>query len=263
MNKRALKIKKSFIFILLAMCMVFYAFAGPTNTQAPAGQVVWVKGSVKDISAGNGSRILKRRDAVYQQDSIVTDSTSSGEIVFSDGGLMTVSPGSTVRVSEYKFTGGSSSGDKSVIDVAKGGFRAITGAISKADPGAYQVRTPVATIGVRGTDFTVYFKSCVNLKEKQDCGLATKITKGGIIIENGIGRVVLLEGSNQTFATVGSATTTPTSSSQAPGTLSNDVSIQSATFGGGDLGAPIPAGFGGAPTGAAGPAQQVGGFCIQ
>jgi len=263
MTNKILKTKKSFFFILLAICGGFYAFAGPTTTQAPSAQVVWVKGTVTDVSSGNGPRVLKRRDAVYQQDSIVTNATSSGEIVFSDGGLMTVSPGSTIRVSEYKFTGGNSSGDKSVIDVAKGGFRAITGAISKADPSAYQVRTPVATIGVRGTDFTVYYKTCAHLKKGEDCGLATKISKGGIIIENGLGRVVLLDGSNQTFAMVGSATTTPTISSQAPDTVSNDVSIQSAIFGGSDLGTPIPPSFDSGSAGAAGPTQQVGGFCIQ
>jgi hypothetical protein len=37
----------------------------------------------------------------------------------------------------------------------KGGFRAVSGAIGSADPAEYRVNTPVATIGIRGTDYWV------------------------------------------------------------------------------------------------------------
>ncbi len=37
----------------------------------------------------------------------------------------------------------------------KGGFRAVSGLIGKADPNEYLISTPVATIGIRGTDYIV------------------------------------------------------------------------------------------------------------
>jgi hypothetical protein len=39
----------------------------------------------------------------------------------------------------------------------KGGFRAVSGLIGKADQAEYRVNTPVATIGIRGTDYWVVF----------------------------------------------------------------------------------------------------------
>jgi hypothetical protein len=45
------------------------------------------------------------------------------------------------------------------MNLIEGGFRTITGAIAKQNPGDYQVNTPVATIGVRGTDYAAVVKS--------------------------------------------------------------------------------------------------------
>ncbi|MGB5440478.1 MAG: hypothetical protein WBN90_12625, partial [Gammaproteobacteria bacterium] len=41
--------------------------------------------------------------------------------------------------------------EKAVYNLFKGGMRAFTGAIGKKHPDAYKVKTPVATIGIRGT----------------------------------------------------------------------------------------------------------------
>src|SRR3546814_7082028 len=38
----------------------------------------------------------------------------------------------------------------------KGGFRAVSGLIGRVDHEEYRVSTPVATIGIRGTDYYVY-----------------------------------------------------------------------------------------------------------
>jgi hypothetical protein len=49
-----------------------------------------------------------------------------------------------------------------LLDLVKGGMRAVTGAIAQRRPEAYKVRTPVATLGVRGTEY--YLRIC-----EQDC----------------------------------------------------------------------------------------------
>ncbi|MFP5305877.1 MAG: hypothetical protein ACLGI7_08645, partial [Gammaproteobacteria bacterium] len=46
---------------------------------------------------------------------------------------------------------------QAVFRLLKGGFRAVSGLIGKADPEEYRVSTPVATIGIRGTDYWVIF----------------------------------------------------------------------------------------------------------
>ena len=48
-----------------------------------------------------------------------------------------------------------SSSSKSYFKLLRGGFRAVSGLIGKANPDQYRVRTPVATIGVRGTKYVL------------------------------------------------------------------------------------------------------------
>lgn len=46
-------------------------------------------------------------------------------------------------------------GSRAFFKLLRGGFRAVSGLIGKGDSADYRVSTPVATIGIRGTDYTV------------------------------------------------------------------------------------------------------------
>lgn len=48
-----------------------------------------------------------------------------------------------------------SSSSKSYFKLLRGGFRAVSGLIGKGNADQYRVRTPVATIGIRGTDYVL------------------------------------------------------------------------------------------------------------
>lgn len=253
---------KPLFFIALILIGVGYfpmVFAQPQVI----GQVVWVKGTVKAISSDNKSRILQRRDAIYLQDQITTNKEATGEIVFTDGGVLALRSDTSILISEYKYT--KESTDKYVVDLVKGGFRTITGAISKAGPEAYQVNTPVATIGIRGTHYSAYYKSCGgNDSKREGCGLSLQITTGSVVVENEKGQVVLKEGTNQSYARVGSSTDAPSVTSQQPGVFQNDVAIQPASFQGPGLGPVTDAGnpLSNSVSGP-GPAKPVSGFCLQ
>jgi hypothetical protein len=72
---------------------------------------------------------------------------------------MTFQPGTKFSIDDYKFpVKEKSSVGKSVMKLIEGGFRTITGVIAKTNPRDYKIQTPVATIGVRGTDYAVYIK---------------------------------------------------------------------------------------------------------
>ena len=45
---------------------------------------------------------------------------------------------------------------KATLNLVSGGLRVITGAMAKSNPENYKVRTPVALMGVRGTEFSVF-----------------------------------------------------------------------------------------------------------
>jgi len=117
-----------------------------------AAQVVWVEGVIEDTSADKKVRKLQRKDLIYEHDSLTVQKGSSGQIVFSDNTLFSLSENSIFKIDQYRFNkNGKTADERYVVDVVKGGFRTVTGLISKAGPTNYQVKTPVATIGVRGT----------------------------------------------------------------------------------------------------------------
>lgn len=131
--------------------------AEDTKMPTPVAKVVWVKGTLKATMENKEERLLKKSSIVYLKDTLNTSDKSQAEIVFTDASLMTFGSDTTFRVDEYEYRPkdkGSSAG-KFVMSLIEGGFRTITGAIGKKDPTAYEVRTPVATIGVRGTDYAV------------------------------------------------------------------------------------------------------------
>jgi hypothetical protein len=55
----------------------------------------------------------------------------------------------------YRFDGSVREDSSLVMQLLRGGFRAITGLISKGSPNAAKIHTSTATLGIRGTDFDV------------------------------------------------------------------------------------------------------------
>jgi len=117
-----------------------------------AGMVVASRGEVIALSNG-GSRELKQGDFVYESDEIITSNKSFAVLQFVDGAKVTVRPDSTVIIEQYLYNG--NDGDAAELSLVSGGLRVITGAMAKTHPENYKVRTPVALMGVRGTEFSV------------------------------------------------------------------------------------------------------------
>lgn len=143
-------------FLLTVFFVSCYAAdqASTPPTPQPIAQVVWVNGTMKAVGPDNKERVLQRKDFIYAHDTISTDAGSTGQIVFTDNGLIAFKENTTIRVDEYKFTNGAAHDqDRFGASLVKGGFRSITGAISKGKPENYKMSSPVATIGVRGTNY--------------------------------------------------------------------------------------------------------------
>jgi len=127
---------------------------GPLTAMAQdsAGMVVASRGEVMALADG-GSRELKQGDFVYKNDEIITSSKSFAVLQFVDGAKVTVRPDSTLIIEQYLYAGNES--DEATLNLVSGGLRVITGAMAKSNPENYKVRTPVALMGVRGTEFSV------------------------------------------------------------------------------------------------------------
>lgn len=146
--------------LLLLLAAPGGLFADPP-LPTPAGRVVWIKGELNAIMPNNERRTLQKESVIYVKDTLVTDATSQAQIVFTDNTLMTFREGTRFFVNQYAYNPQTSSGKsvgKYLMNLIEGGFRTITGLIAKNNPSDYQVNTPVATIGVRGTEYEVYVK---------------------------------------------------------------------------------------------------------
>jgi len=90
---------------------------------------------------------------LQEKDTIVTDGKAKVQIIFEDETIITLGKNSNFSISEYLFEGEK----KSIARFAmlKGAMRTITGQIGKVAPNKFSVTTKTATIGIRGTNFTV------------------------------------------------------------------------------------------------------------
>jgi len=129
------------------------AVAGPaTSPAAPnqAGVVVLVEGDARLAQGGAKPRAAKVGDVVSEGDLLITGRDGELHMTMQDTGFIALRPNTRFKVVSYKAEGGDDDGG--IFRLVAGGFRSITGWIGKFNARGYQVRTPTATIGVRGTD---------------------------------------------------------------------------------------------------------------
>lgn len=86
---------------------------------------------------------------------VVTRTDSQATLKFLDGQTINLDPESVFWVKNYRYAKDKPKDNRSSTALIKGGMRFISGAMSKESPQAIRIDTPVATIGVRGTEFTM------------------------------------------------------------------------------------------------------------
>lgn len=133
----------------LAACLFWVSAAPAADT---AGTVVAFKGEVDATDAAGASRDLSKQDTVYVGDTVRTGVGAYVVIEFVDGAKATVRPDSELKIDRYAY---GTDDDGAVMSLVKGGLRAITGSIARERPETYKVKTNVATLGVRGTEFSL------------------------------------------------------------------------------------------------------------
>jgi hypothetical protein len=149
-----------FMIGFLALISAYFLFVSSNYADevAPVAKVVWVKGAFHATSSTLQSRSLQAGFPIYLHDTLVTDAQAQAQIVFTDNTLMTLRSNSNFYVDQYAYqpkTTTSQAVGTYVMRLVAGGFRTITGLIAQNQPSHYQVNTPVAVIGVRGTDYEV------------------------------------------------------------------------------------------------------------
>jgi len=99
---------------------------------------------------GSEEMAARRADELIQNEALRTDDDSSMRVKFVDGSELGVESASEVVLSNYVFDGAAAEG---LINLNNGLFHFTS---NGKDDQRVQLRTPVATIGIRGTEFMVH-----------------------------------------------------------------------------------------------------------
>jgi hypothetical protein len=102
-----------------------------------------------------------------------------------DGARMALRPRSELVVDEYNFN--DDDDDSSLVSLTRGGLRTVTGALGRARPDKVKIDTPVATMGIRGTDMDTFFTPDPEASSLEDTEAVLRVNEGtGFITSGGV-----------------------------------------------------------------------------
>ncbi len=125
--------------VLVSSFVCGAAFAEPVGKTTSAVHAA-------NFSDGGAPQELQIGTTLEQNDRITTDKNGAAEIEFVDGTSLTIGSNSEIVLDKMIFD--RNKARNATLNVVRGTLRFVTG---NSDHSAYQIRTPVATIGVRGT----------------------------------------------------------------------------------------------------------------
>ena len=182
-------------------------------------------GTVTALAPDGTRRPLHDGDTVYSGEQIETGDQSYADLDFTDGGTITLRPDTQFGIENYHYDETGHLADTEPDEAAapapaatddageappapqenafftliKGGLRAVSGLIGHVQRDDYRMATPVATIGVRGTDYEARYcgSDCGDEKDASGApadGLYTAVDDGAIGVKNESGETVSQKG---------------------------------------------------------------------
>ncbi len=143
---------KTIIQLTLWATLILGAFAVQATPATPVARVAMSVGEAKRLNTAGQEEALKVGTSLVAGDRVRTGSDSVAILVFSDEGRISLRADSELLIRHYQID---PAGVKTRIELEliKGTLRQISGNGSRTLPESYRLNTPVAVIGVRGTDF--------------------------------------------------------------------------------------------------------------
>jgi hypothetical protein len=135
------------------MCWIVPAWA----MAAPMGKISYIEGNVDISPAGSpAARPAAKGDPVGEGDTLRAKSHSKVEVIFADSNILRLAENTRVRITTYQM----GEGRQNTVDLFRGKMQSIVRNPGKN--GRYEVHTPTAICGVRGTDFFAFFQNGIS-----------------------------------------------------------------------------------------------------
>lgn len=147
-------------------CAGYLLVIGMLITTSPsfadaAATVEFVWGTAYAVSISGEKRELEKGSGISVGDTVVSESARV-QLRFTDGGFVSLTPNSEFRVNAYSYSGQPDGSERIAMELIRGGLRTISGLIGKVIQSAYEMKTSVATMGIRGTEYTVVYGESVS-----------------------------------------------------------------------------------------------------
>lgn len=138
-------------FLLVASLLV-PAFA---QAQDAIGRIIQTSGVVTAVNAAGAERRIARGSEVFIGETITTGPRGASQLRLSDGAVISLEADTFFSVDEYEYDGAGGAADTTIMTMARGTMRTLTGTIGEDPTDTYELNTPFASIGVRGTEYAV------------------------------------------------------------------------------------------------------------
>jgi len=155
------------------------------------GQVLVSRGKTFSISSKNERRDLDVGSEIHVGDRLFTGIKGYLRLNMIDDAKIDLRCNSEMLIEDYRLL---RAGNRSIIYLLKGSLRKITGTIGKFADDVYEMKTPMSTVGVRGTDYALRVLQaygCDGSVDVNSKGLFVKVNKGSIDLKNKTGSVAL------------------------------------------------------------------------
>lgn len=158
-----------------AAALPWLAYGAPPT----AARLDFVSGTVEALQTDGGRRKLVKGATISSGERVLTND-GQAQLRFTDGALVSLKPGSDFVVNEYRFNGQADGQERGFFSLLKGGMRTISGLIGRQDREKYRVRTLTATIGIRGTEYSVTYGNSINVNTAE--GIVEVCNVGGCLL---------------------------------------------------------------------------------
>jgi hypothetical protein len=171
-------------FLALVVGIAAFAVSGPSLAQRAQGYVQEVSGNVTGwVGSGQAARV-DRGQTLPNNATVATGPQSYAVLKFEDGTAVLLKENTSFQVQNYAYNPKAPENANAIFNLVRGGLRMVTGLVTSRNRDALKVGTPLATIGIRGTEFVA---ELVN-------PLYIQVINGVITVTNAAGTVLFSVG---------------------------------------------------------------------
>jgi len=200
--------------LFLLLCLL------STTAIASIGSVSELSGTAGEITRGK-DKVTGNKGTGIESNDIYTTKSGTVQLSFKDDTKVKITENSRLLIDDFVFDPNKSDAGKLALKVGMGTVRYASGQIAKTNAQQVAIKTPTASIAVRGTDFTmtvdeagqsliVLVPSCKEDEKVKDYELEeNKCKVGKIEVETLVGKVILDQAFHGTFVASNNIAPTP------------------------------------------------------